>query len=238
MGLPGRIMAIWGCSALAALVVLRMPSASATPRDLASLSFDVIQCPQGRSEAPRLFVAAASEYPKLQYVEVDASVQRAADGYFILATNIRQGNYFYRVESEHCSNYTQDAVLNGHSRTLSMALFPRTGSIVYSKLFGIENAVAGTLAVRPDVGWIVAGDGSKRVLDLQDGAFYIPRVYPGKYSLRFELHGGWQSEIDVNLSSISSTQLIELDIDLSTLRQNLGNILATGGTLKECGYCY
>jgi hypothetical protein len=119
-----------------------------------------------------------------------------------------------------------------------MALFPRTGSIVYSKLFGIENAVAGTLAVRPDVGWIVAGDGSKRVLDLQDGAFYIPRVYPGKYSLRFELHGGWQSEIDVNLSSISSTQLIELDIDLSTLRQNLGNILATGGTLKECGYCY
>ena|GEM_PF-3945236 len=75
-------------------------------------------------------------------------------------------------------------------------------------------------------------------MDLQDGAFYIERVYPGKYSLRFELHGGWQSEIDVNLSSVSSTQLVERDLDLSTVRRNLGNILETGGTSKECDYCY
>jgi hypothetical protein len=229
------------CLAIASLAVLRMPVASASSRALAALTVEVVQCAAGRSETPRLAVATASEYPKLQYVGTDASVQKADDGYFILTTKIAQGNYFYRVGSEHCSNYTQDAILGGHSRTLSMALFPRMPGPIgggHVKLFGIENAVAGTLAVRPEVGWLVAADGSRRVLDLQDGAFYIARVYPGRYSLRFELHGGWQSEIDLNLSSVSSTQLVERDLDLSTLRQNLGNILGTGATLKECDFCW
>jgi hypothetical protein len=237
MALSHQTLVSRACLALAALALLRIPSASASPRELASLTFEVIQCPQGRSEVPRLFVAVGSEYPKLNYVATDAPVQKADDGYFVLTTKIAQGNYFYRLESEHCFNYTQDAVLGGHGRTLSIALYRRMPRSL-GKFFGIENAVAGTLPVRPDVGWIVAADGSKRVLDLQDGAFYIERVYPGKYSLRFELHGGWQSEIDVDLSSVSSTQLVERDLDLSTVRQNLGNILATGGTLKECDYCY
>lgn len=217
------------------------PSVSPNRSGWSTLTFEVIQCLQGRTEVPRLFVAVASQYPRLQYAAADTTAQRANDGLFLLTTTIARGNYFFRVESDHCSNYTQDAVLGNHSRTLSMALFrrmPGDNGRSHIKMFGIENAVAGTLAVRPDVGWIVAADGSKRVLDLQDGAFYIPRVYPGKYTFRFELHGGLQSEVNVDLSSISSTQLIEWDIDLSTIRQNLGNILAAGGTLKECDYCY
>ena len=228
------------CLTVAALAVLGTPLASATSHEPASLSVQVIQCREGRSEVPRLLVADASAYPKLEYVGTDAFVQKADDGYFILATKIAQGNYFYRVESEHCSNYAQDAVLGGHSRTLSMVLYPRPGvhNRAHTKLFGIENAVAGTLPLRPDVGWIVAADGSKRVLDLQDGAFYIPRVYPGRYRLRLELHGGWQTEIGIDLSSVPSKQLVEHDLNLATIRQNIGNILANGNTLKECDYCY
>ncbi len=113
------------CLTVAALAVLGTPLASATSHEPASLSVQVIQCREGRSEVPRLLVADASAYPKLEYVGTDAFVQKADDGYFILATKIAQGNYFYRVESEHCSNYAQDAVLGGHSRTLSMVLYPR-----------------------------------------------------------------------------------------------------------------
>jgi len=50
--------------------------------------------------------------------------------------------------------------------------------------------------------------------------------------------GGWQTEIGIDLSSVPSKQLVEHDLNLATIRQNIGNILANGNTLKECDYCY
>jgi hypothetical protein len=92
--------------------------------------------------------------------------------------------------------------------------------------------------VRPSVGWIVAASGARRILDLQDGAYYIEPVEPGKYSLRFELHGGLQSEMPPDLSNISAKQFYEHDIDVAAFRKNIGLILAHGGRLKDCSYCY
>lgn len=106
------------------------------------------------------------------------------------------------------------------------------------KLFDSENAVAGALAVRPSAGWIVGANGTTRVLDLQDDAYYIERVPPGRYSLRFELHGSLQSEISLDLGTLSPTQLLERNVDIAAFRKNLGAILWPSGTLKKCSYCY
>jgi hypothetical protein len=206
----------------------------------ASVTFEVIQCAGGRTEAPQLSVAPASEYPNLRYIDTDlTSARRLADGYYEATSTVPQGNYFFRLRSNHCSNYLQNAVLSGHKRILSIALHPtpKAGQL-FTKLFDSENAVSGTLAVRPDVGWIVAANGATRVLDLQDGAYYIERVIPGRYILRFELHGSLQSEIPLDLSDMSPTQLYESDIGIATFRKNIGSILGAGGTLKDCSYCY
>lgn len=205
----------------------------------ASVTLEIIQCAQGREELPQLSVALASEYPSLRYVAELTPAQRIDDGYYKITASVPEGNYFFELRSKHCSNYLQASALRGHARILSIALHqnPRAGEL-YLKLFSFENSVAGTIAVRPAVGWIVAANGTMRVLDLQDGAYYIERVPPGKYSLRFELHGSLQSEIPLDLSNLSSTQLYEYDIDAPTFRRNIGPILAHGGTLKDCSYCY
>lgn len=206
----------------------------------ASMTLEVIQCAQGRTEAPQLSIALASEYPNLRYAPTKSvSAQHLGDGYYYSTYNVPQGNYFLRLQSDRCSGYLQAALLGGHKRALSIALEARPGTGKVSvKLFDSENSLCGTLVVRPSIGWMVAANGATRVLDLQDGAYYIERVLPGKYSLRFELHGSLQSEVSVDLSNISSTQLFERDVDAATFRKNIGWILPHGGTFKECSYCY
>jgi hypothetical protein len=216
------------------------PVASASASTPASVRLEAILCSEGRAEAPQLSIAPSSEYPSLHYVTTNASAEKITEGYYMVTSAVPQGNYFFQLQSRSCSGYLQAAVLAGRTRVLSMALHParaKNGKL-WIKLFDSENAVAGTLAIRPDVGWIVAAGGGKRVLDLQDDAYYIERVPPGKYTLRFELHGGLQSEIPLDISDISPTQLAERDVDIATFRKNLGLILAVGGTLKECDYCY
>jgi hypothetical protein len=214
--------------------------ASASGSSVGSVKLEAIQCLQGRSEAPQLSIAAASEYPNLHYVAADASIVQMQYGYYAVTDALPEGNYFFRLQSRHCFSYLQAAVLAGHTRALSIALNATkagNGKMPF-KLFDSENAVAGRLAIRPAVGWLVGPGGGKRVLDLQDDAYYIERVPPGRYALRFELHGSLQSEISLDVSDISPTQLVERDIDIATFRRNLGLISASGGTLKECGYCF
>ncbi len=229
------------------LCLLPTPVLGGAPLSPASVSasgavtLEVIQCPRGRTENPQLSIASAADYPNLRYVAVDVvSVEHVDNGYYKVTASVPQGNYFFQVRSNHCSNYLQAAVLTSHTRLLSLALETRSPASdkSYVKLFDSENSVAGTLAVHPSVGWIVAASGASRVLDLQDGAYYIERVLPGKYSLRFELHGSLQSEIPLDLSDVSSTQLFHRDVDASTFRKNIGLISAHGGTLKDCSYCY
>ena len=242
-------MNISRCSRLFAAafcVLLMMPlfappsSAKADVTANASVTLEVIQCAQGRAEAPQLSIASASEYPNLRYAAESAPARRLGDGYYEVTDNLPQGNYFFRLQSTHCSDYLQAALLKGHHRILSIALSAQNpvNRIMHAKLFDSENSVFGTLAVRPAVGWIVAANGATRVLDLQDGAYYIERVDPGKYTLRFELHGSFQSEIPLDLSNLSPKQVYEMDIDAVTFRKNIGAILAHGGTLKDCMYCY
>lgn len=103
---------------------------------------------------------------------------------------------------------------------LSIALHENPGpGKIDLELFGSENSVAGEIPVRAAVGWIVAASGATRALDLQDGAYYIDRVEPGRYSLRFELHGSLQSEMPLNLSEVLPTQLYRHDVDISTFRK-------------------
>jgi hypothetical protein len=229
-------------SCLVAAALLCRPASPAITVTSAreSLTFEVIQCAEGRTESPELYLAGASDYPNLRYAVADSvSVERIDDGYYRLTDSVPQGNYFFQLRSSHCSNYLQAAVLAEHRRVLSIALEPIPGPGKFRvKLFDSENSVAGTLAVRPSVGWLVAANGATRVLDLQDGAYYIERVVPGKYSLRFELHGSLQSEITIDLSNISQAQLVNRDINASTFRKNIGTILARGTTLKDCSYCY
>ncbi|MFY9718867.1 MAG: hypothetical protein WAK16_04415 [Candidatus Cybelea sp.] len=235
---PISFLGAAGCSTVVALALGGANPGSAGS-DLASVTLQVIQCPLDRSEAPALSLAPAAAYPKLEYIGANASVQRAEEGYYLVTIAVAQGNYFFKLQSTHCSNYLQAAVLQGRSRTLSLPLFTIAPKGRFNvKLFDSENALAGTLPVRPDVAWLVADGGGKRVLDLQDGAYYLDRLPPAKYKIRMELHGSYQSEIPLDLSRISPTQFVEHNLDMATIRKNLGKILASGDTLKDCEYCY
>jgi len=60
------------------------------------------------------------------------------------------------------------------------------------RVFSLENALAGTLPVRPNVAYLVSSTGSKRILE-QNGAYYIHRIPPGRYAMRMEFYGGFQA---------------------------------------------
>jgi hypothetical protein len=209
--------------------------------DTAAVLLQVIQCKTGQGQVPQLLVASASDYPKLKYQAYPARTQMIGNGYYQLNLNIMQGNYFFKVQSTDCANYLQAAVISGHRRSLSMPLFHRSPKAAFEgnlKLFDEENALAGTLPIRPEVAFIVAQGGGKRILDLQDGSYYIERIPPGKYTIRMEFHGGFQSELGVDLTNILPKQFVERDFDISEIRRHLGNILPSGATLQNCGWCY
>jgi|HubBroStandDraft_2_1064218.scaffolds.fasta_scaffold03472_5 hypothetical protein len=222
------------------LVVRYSLATTAAKPETAVVRIEAIQCVEGRTEPPQLLVAPASGYPNLRYQPLLARVRELSEGYYEIVSSVAQGNYFFEVQSPHCSNSLQTAVLAGHERILSIALLPRLpikfgGNL---KLFSLENSVAGSLPVRPEVAYLVSESGAKRVLDLQDTEYYIDRVPPGKYAIRMEFHGGFQSEIPVDLTDISLNQLIVRDISIMDVRRHIGNISASGETLQKCAWCF
>lgn len=211
-----------------------------SPASAAVANIQVMQCPKDLTEAPNVAIAPASTYPKLAFQSVNAVVRQEGSGYFVLSFEVASGNYFISVKSSHCFEQIQASLLGGHERALSMALFqknPKAISQGHVVTFSLENAVAGAMDVRPDVAWIVADDGRKRVLDIQDGAYYIERVTPGKYSVRMEFHSGVQSEVPLDLSQLSSAGYEVRAITVADIRKHLGTVLATGKTWEECYWC-
>lgn len=203
----------------------------------ATTTLQVVQCSDGRDELPSLEAADASTYPKLRYVTLPNTFKKIAAGLNVVTERMVTGNYFFRIRSRHCAGYFQAGVLAWHARTLSIAL---RGScrLCGIKLFSTENVVMGSLPITPSAGFIVDSGGHKRALDIQDGAYYIERVFPGRYVLRFELHGGFQSEIPLNVQDVGTSSKVQKDIDATTFRRNLGAILEDGSTLKSCFWCY
>lgn len=217
------------------------PSNIASDSQVAHVTLQAIQCRQGYSETPTLLLAPATDFPRLQYSEEAAQRQQVSEGYSLLTFTVAEGNYFFKVVSSHCIGSLQTAVLVGHKRTLSLALVRRIPDALFEgnlKLVESENALAGSLAITPSVAYLVAITGGKRVLDVQDGAYYLDRVRPAKYILRMELHGGFQSDIPLDLSGISETQLFKRDLNIVDVRQHLGNIRVTGGASQDCDWCY
>src|ERR1700733_3813155 len=99
-----------------------------------SITFDVIQCPQGRAEMPQVSIRSVtdlgSESPNaftfpahLGYGAIRAvSRQRVEDGSFRVTYAIEQGTYLFRLRSPHCeASYIHATVLGGHARVVSLA---------------------------------------------------------------------------------------------------------------------
>jgi hypothetical protein len=141
---------------VAAGLICPTPSIPAST-DLATVQLQTIQCRNGPLEIPKLFVAPAAEYPHLKYQLVRTAVDQIAIGYHECEVSLRQGNYFLKVTSDSCSNYVQASLLAGHERVLSMPLFRRVPTAPFEcnvKLLSEENALAGTLPVRPQVAYL------------------------------------------------------------------------------------
>jgi|SRR5580700_6854505 hypothetical protein len=113
-------------------IVLFNTQASAGGASAGLVKLEVIQCAKGLAEKPRLSIAHASEYPKLQYDDTATRLNHEGDGYYILSAEIPKG----------------------------------------------------------------------------------------KYTIRLELHGSLQSEIDLDVSSLSPTQFVERNFDVSVIRNN------------------
>jgi hypothetical protein len=123
-----------------------------------------------------------------------------------------------------------------------MPLFPRVAGKPFSghlKLFDEENALAGKLPVRPQVMYLAPQfqTGRRRVVDTQGDSYYIERVHPGKYTLTLQFHGGYQSELPIDLSGITSTELVKRDFGMRDIRSHIGNISPDGSTLPSRGWC-
>lgn len=203
----------------------------------AIVTVEAIQCPAGRAESPQLFVARAANYPNLHYVKEHARFLAAGTGLYKMTFGPLEGNYFLRVESDHCSGSVQTSFLSGQSRAISLALGERC-ALCNVVQFSFENALSGKLPIRPSVGFLVSASGSKRVMDIQGDAYYIDRIPPGKYTLRFELHGGLESEVPIDLTSIGSAGTTRFDVDFVTFKKHLGAILQNGRSKQECYWCF
>jgi hypothetical protein len=200
-----------------------------------------LQCPGGVTEVPSIAAAPASEYPNLQYKDIDAEREAIGKAAYQLDLSLPQGNYFFRVQSQHCTQFFQTSVIDGHQRTMFAALVDRNPKAIGNgnfKLFDLENALAGTVAVHPSAAFIVDAHGGKRVLDVQDGAYYIDRLSPGEYTIRLEMAGGGQSEISVDLSSLAASGFLRKDLGLVEIRRHLGVILQSGATRQACYWCF
>src|SRR6516162_9834256 len=105
MSLVGRVVAGLACLTVATLTVARLAASSAAPPDSGKVTLQVIQCSLGASEEPRLSIAPASEWPRLHYTAANASLVKTEGGLFIVDVTLPQGNYFYQLDSEHCTGY-------------------------------------------------------------------------------------------------------------------------------------
>lgn len=220
--------------ALAAFFVGLTAASAGTNPAKANITLQVIQCPRDRFAAPELSVAPATLFRShAQYATIRTVPQNPNVGFYIFNIDLDQGNYLMRVASQDCSQTLQVAVLSGHKRVISVAL--RQGAI---SLVSLANATMGLLPIQPAFGWLVGENGAERSLDIQDQAFYLERVPPGHYILRLELHGGYESEIPIDLTGLTTDNYIRHDIGLGEFRKHLGNILATGKATQDCYWCY
>lgn len=203
----------------------------------AVLVIDAIQCAGGAAELPDVDVSPASLYPKLTYTRHVSQRIVNANGFNVLRLQLPGENYFVRVRSPHCSAEFQVGLISGKGRTVSVALTRRC-ALCGVRLVSVENAVMGRLPVTPSVGYLVARDSTTtRILDIQDGAYYLERVPPGRYLLRFELHGGFQSEIPLDATRIGNKDALQFDITLHEFKCHLGSILKGGDTWNQHRWC-
>lgn len=197
-----------------------------------TLVIEVIQCPIDRAEAPSIQIASVNESAPL-FHQAKASTAKIEDGFYKLVVSAPVGNVALRLRSKHCNAELQIGTMADRTRTLSVALAP---SVIV--LRSIRNALMGTMPVSPDVAYLVSAAGNRRVIDIQDGAYYLERVLPGKYRLLMELNGGFQADIPMDLTGTDSFSAIRRDLDIRMIREHLGGILLDGHTLEKCLWCY
>lgn len=217
----------------ATLSILVTGGTSLAAKETASqIVVQVISCVSDLTLPPVASLADASEYPALKFDDVNARATSVEPGLFTLTLSVPWRNTFIKVESPHCSNQMQLGTIPGLRRVVSIALLPHVVT-----LHGRQNALMGLLPVTPSAAFLVSASGSKRTLDVQDGAYYIERTSPGRYLIRLELHGGFQSDIPIDLSTLGDNAAYQFDVGLTDLRKHLGSILIDGGTLQKCQWC-
>jgi hypothetical protein len=213
-----------------------------------SITFDVIQCPQGRAEMPQASIRSLADlesknpnaftFPAhLGYGAIRAvSRQRVEDGYFRVTYAIEQGTYLFRLRSPHCeASYIHATVLGGHARVVSLATRNQFNGFDDRIMAGF-NAVAGSLAIHPSAGWLVGAKGQPIPLVLQDGAYYGEGFDPDKYFLRFDLTDGERAELPLSVSPRGSAQFVRQDISAAAFRENIVCVI-NGKDHRGWNYC-
>jgi hypothetical protein len=226
---------------LAESLIIATGLARNVPVTPAFAKVQIIKCVEGEAELPALFIAAASRFPNLDYRRVPEVPKLLGAGVYEIDFHLPQGNYFFKAESSKCSNSTQAAVISGHTRTLSMPTFQRVAGALFGGIFKEvpnENALGGAMPIRPDLAYLESANGKRRYLDLQDGMYYIEKVIPGLYSLRLEFHGGFESDISLDLRTLSRSDFVQRDLSIPEIKRNMGNFSPSGKALKTCEFCY
>lgn len=215
-------------AAIATIAPVRSPA-----QGEANVTIYVVQCPADRNSPPTLEIGtAALTLAAAHFAAAPATVAPIGDGIYKVTLTAPEGNRAFRVSSGHCSQIVESGLIAGHSRELSAATLPKV-----MRLFSFANGIAGLLPVPAESAFLVSQNGSRRYVEVQDGAYYLQRVPPEKYTLLLELHGGFRSAIPLDLTKAAETGLIRNDIGITEFRKHLGEILASGGTEESCYWC-
>jgi hypothetical protein len=214
------------CLSILIVVICGAPVLSAGNSSTAAIQ--IVSCPQDADSKPLV-----EQREGAIYRPVRATVVSSARGLFLATLTLPEGNNNLQVESKNCRASVQFSTLAGQTRAVSVATAPRSFSMSF-----FHNAIAGRLPLTPSLVQLVSPLGEARIVDSQDGAYYVERVAPQKYVLRISIAGGYQADIPLDASKLGSSGLLVRDVSIDELRKHLGERLDTGRTLEECFWCF
>lgn len=213
-----RILLVGMLAAALLAAIPAMPHAA----DTGVLRLQVVSCAEGMGERPGVAIAPAAQWPHMKYRPTASRVADNGNGVEILDVPVRQGNWFVRVQTPHCARSVQAGVLAGHTRTVAIVL-GRNCKLCGVGMYVYTNVLMGTLPLSAPTIYLYA-DGRRRVLDVQDGAFYLEGVPPVKAVLQIQFQQGEDVRVDVDLRHIGQSGVVIQPVDLGTIRKSIAPI--------------
>lgn len=186
----------------------------------------VINCPLDEAQRPNVAIDRNASY-----IQLKRSAEAVSPGTFLVTFFAPPGHERVRVSTTHCRRTLPLSVLPDRQRHITVALDADISTYFH------RSSLAGQMPVPVDSIALISSFGVQRILNVDDSAYYIERVAPGKYLLRLFLTGGLQSDIPIDTTHAPDGSLIRHDITMQEIRQHLGSALASGGTQQDCYWC-